>query len=300
MPPVRTILCPVDFSDASRDALHWAVALAARYQSHLIVLTAVEPLLANAAQVRFKQDLRTDTEPVLKDFVISVLPSLHLRYVLDVQVGHASDVILDAATRHPADLIVMGTHGIGGFQKLLLGSTTERVLRRTPVPILAVPQAEDQSGGAPGVSRAASRITTVLAATDFSEPSDNAVRWAADVAREHDALLLVVHVVAPTRVPVEWAGYVDGVDEERQAAARRQLQERSASNETALRVEHVVLLGPPIESIATTAKARNASLLVMGLTGTERILAPRPGSTAYGVLSSANIPVLVVPAALKS
>jgi nucleotide-binding universal stress UspA family protein len=296
MRPVRTILCPVDFSDASRDALHWALALATHHQSQLIVLTAVDPLLANAAQARFKQDLRTDTEPVLRDFVISALPTPNTGHVIDVQVGHAPDVILGAVARHSADLLVMGTHGLGGFQKLLVGSTTERVLRRTQIPVLAVPHAVEQSGDVPSAGRAPLRIATVLAATDFSESSDNAVRWAANVAREHDAVLLVIHVVTPLRAPGEWTRYVDGIDDERLKAARRQLDERSASDEAELRVEHVVILGPPIESIAATARMRNASLLVLGLTGIERILAPRPGSTAYGVLSSANIPVLVVPA----
>lgn len=108
MPLVQTILCRVDFSDTSREALHWAVALAAQYQSQLTVVTAVEPLLANAAQARFKQDLRKDTEPILKQFVTPLLPSPDSEYVLDVQVGHASEVIFDAGTRHSADLIVMG------------------------------------------------------------------------------------------------------------------------------------------------------------------------------------------------
>ena len=55
-------------------------------------------------------------------------------------------------------------------------------------------------------------------------------------------------------------------------------------------------VGQLVESIAAIAEARNASLIVMGLTGSDRTLGPRPGSTAYGVVSSAHIPVLVVPA----
>jgi nucleotide-binding universal stress UspA family protein len=295
MPTIRTILCPVDFSDASREALHWAVTLATRHQGQLTVLTAVEPLLANAAQARFKQDLRMETEQALRDFVTAVLPSRHPRYVLDVQVGHAPDVILDAATRHSADLIVMGTHGIGGFRKLLLGSTTERVLRRTESPILAIPRPGDQSGGLASTSSPAFPIAAVLATTDFSEPSDNAVRWAADLAQEYSATLLVAHVVTPFTVPVIWTGYVEGIDEERVTAARRQLDQRSLGRGV-VRVESIVMLGPLVESIDAIAKAHNVDLLVMGLTGTERVLAPRPGSTAYGVLASVHIPVLVVPA----
>ena len=295
---LRTILCPVDFSDASREALRWAVALAARRHSRLIVLSAVEPLLAHAAQARLKQDLRADTETTLEHFVagvVSTIASDRPKYDLDVQIGPASDVILEAATGNAVDLVVMGTYGISGFRKLLLGSTTERVLRRTQTPILAVPHTVDISSAGTGTKSAVLPLATVLVATDFSEPAENAVQWATDLAREYAATLLIAHIVAPLAVRVEWTGYVEGINEERVSAARAQLDERAASLGTDIQVESVVMLGRPVESIASIANARNVSLLVMGLTGTERVLAPRPGSTAYGVLSSVQVPVLVVP-----
>ena len=54
---LRSILCPVDFSDQSQEALRWAVALAAQHRSRLTVLTAVDPLLAQAAKARLNLDL---------------------------------------------------------------------------------------------------------------------------------------------------------------------------------------------------------------------------------------------------
>ncbi|HLG55578.1 MAG TPA: universal stress protein [Vicinamibacterales bacterium] len=60
---LRSVLCPVDFSDQSLHALRWAVALAAQNQSRLIVLTAIEPLLAEAARARLGLDLaKADTQ----------------------------------------------------------------------------------------------------------------------------------------------------------------------------------------------------------------------------------------------
>jgi len=70
----RSILCPVDFSDTSREALRWAVALAARHQSRLIVITAVDPLLAQALRTQFKQDPKGETEAFLRNFVVAALP----------------------------------------------------------------------------------------------------------------------------------------------------------------------------------------------------------------------------------
>lgn len=110
---LRSILCPVDFSDQSQEALRWAVALAALCHSRLTVFTAVEPLLAEAARVRLRMDLvKTDTEPALEQFVTTVLPESAAwapETACRIGVGHAPELILEAALREHADLIVMGT-----------------------------------------------------------------------------------------------------------------------------------------------------------------------------------------------
>jgi universal stress protein A len=155
MPNPRSIVCAVDFSESSRHALRWAQVLARRYQSLLIVVNAVDPLLAEASKVRFNLDLvHADTEPALRKFIAATETgetgeageTAHsVETMLDVRVGEPSDVILDAAAKHSADLIVLGTHGLRGFRKLLLGSTAERVLRRTQTAVLAVPYPESAS-----------------------------------------------------------------------------------------------------------------------------------------------------------
>ena len=92
-----------------------------------------------------------------------------------------------------------------------------------------VPHADDQSSRSPAAGSPAASIETVLAATDFSEPSGNAVRWAADVARAYGARLLAAHVVTPLTVPFEWTGPIEGVNDDRLSAARTRLEEQSAN-----------------------------------------------------------------------
>jgi nucleotide-binding universal stress UspA family protein len=143
MQTVHPILCPVDFSEQSRKALLWASEIARHRGGELIVLSVVEPLLAQAAGIRLGVDLlREDAEPALCKFVEATLPedvrqALHIR--TEVTTGDPSEVILQIGRRVNAWLIVMGTTGLGGFRKLILGSTTEQVLRRTERPVLAVP-----------------------------------------------------------------------------------------------------------------------------------------------------------------
>jgi nucleotide-binding universal stress UspA family protein len=72
---VRSILCPVDLSEQSRQALLWASAIAQRRGGELTVLSVVEPLLAQAAGIRLGVDLtRTEAEPALREFVDATLP----------------------------------------------------------------------------------------------------------------------------------------------------------------------------------------------------------------------------------
>lgn len=194
---LRSILCPIDFSDQSRDALRWALALAARHHGRVVVFTAVDPLLAEAAKVRLRTDLvKTDTEPALEQFAKTALPESAAwapQIACHVSVGNASELILEAAAREHADLIVMGTHGLGGFRKLLLGSTTERVLRHTSTALLAVPPAKTE---AVVLESAGARLALkrVLMGTDFSDSSAAALQYAADITQEVGVPLILAHV----------------------------------------------------------------------------------------------------------
>ena len=295
---LRSILCPVDFSDQSQEALRWAVALAVQHHSRLTVLTAVDPLLAQAAEARFDLDLAAaETTPALRELVKTTVPARASWTVdtgIDVRVGTAAEVILEAADREHADLIAMGTQGLGGLRKLVLGSTTERVLRATHTPLLAVPLADartvvlDDNG--PQFA-----MKSMLMATDFSEAAADAARWAAELAREIAVPLVLVHVVAPADVLPRWRSYVGEADEERATGARIRLEALAAKLSSSLPFDIVVAIGRPADSIASIAHQHRAGLIVVGLRGHHGVLAARPGSSAYRVLCLAQVPVLVVP-----
>jgi nucleotide-binding universal stress UspA family protein len=132
---LRSILTAVDFSEHSRHALRWAGAFAARFRSRLIVVSVVDPLLAEAARIRLGQDpAKTETEPALRQFVAATWSGGaggSVQPVFKTVIGEPSAAILQTARAEVAELIVMGTQGLGGFRKWLLGSMTERLLRRT-------------------------------------------------------------------------------------------------------------------------------------------------------------------------
>lgn len=290
---LESLLCPVDFSEQSRHALRWAGALAERFEARLRVFTAVEPLLAEAARTRFRVDLvSSDTEPALREFVAATSPALSGRAELEVVIGAPAEAIVQAAKSSRTDLVVMGTHGLGGVRKLLLGSTTERVLRHTPVPVLTIPPtSRTESATGPDLGN----LGRVLAATDFSEAAEGAVRWAAALAEDLGLPLLLVHIVRPIAVPAEWARYLAEADEARIGEAQKRLERSSRSFADSPAVEIAVQLGHPAQAIPALAKERSAGLIVMGLASEQGPWSPRPGSVASRVLGAREAPVLVVP-----
>ena len=297
---VRSILCPVDFSEQSRQALLWASAIAQYRNGDMTVLSVVEPLLAEAAGIRFGVDLaRTEIEPAQREFVEATLAervrqASHVR--IEVAVGEPSEAILQTARRLEAGLIVMGTHGLGGFRKFLLGSTTEQVLRRTEWPVLAVPA---DAVSAPVVEHPGIQLRRILLATDFRESAMAATQWASDLASNIGVPLVLAHVVEPVVVPPPWQGLAADFESERIASGERMLARLSASVRD-LQSDCVVSVGRPADTIASLAVEHGAGLVVMGLANSQDSEPRTPGSIAYRVLRLAHVAVVVVPASAAS
>jgi nucleotide-binding universal stress UspA family protein len=292
---VRSILCPVDLSEQSRQALLWASSIARYRGAELTVLSVVEPLLAQAAAIRLGADLtRTEAEPALREFVDATLPEgvrpkSHVR--IEVTVGDPSEAILQTGRRLNTGLIVMGTHGLGGFQKLLLGSTTEQVLRRTECPVLAVPAG---AGTAPAVEHPGAQLKRILVATDFRESALAAVQWAGDLASDIRVPVVVAHVVEPVVVSPLWQPLVADLDSDHVATVQRALAGLSASFRDT-HIDYAVSVGPPADTIASLAIEYGAGLVVMGLANPNDLEPRKPGSIAYRVLRVAHVAVVVVP-----
>jgi nucleotide-binding universal stress UspA family protein len=136
------ILCPVDFSPDSERALAAALALARAASGHVTLVTVVDPLLeAGASAAGVDEALHAQTQQELRRLLDRAAPGLPAASVaaVSVRVGKPVKEILAQADESNADVIVMGMRGIGGAQKLLLGSTSQQVLERSAVPVLVVP-----------------------------------------------------------------------------------------------------------------------------------------------------------------
>jgi nucleotide-binding universal stress UspA family protein len=142
---IERILCPVDFSEFSVRAYAYAQSIAGHYQASLVVQHIVElwqhPCADYSVSGRlysdFRRKLMADGQNDLLQFVKNFAG---IQPECIVQDGTAVDAILSLARERAISLIVLGTHGRRGFDHLMLGSVTERVLRNASCPVLAVYQ----------------------------------------------------------------------------------------------------------------------------------------------------------------
>jgi nucleotide-binding universal stress UspA family protein len=290
----ESILCPVDFSTHSRDALRHAVGAAHRFGGRVTVMFVNDPLLLIAASRSSggRREFVERTRVELARFVnrsIATLPPMQSEIAFVVSTGIPADEILRTAKQRRSDLVVMGTQGLTGFQKLFFGSTTEQVLRRVAIPVLAIPPSKRTRPKSPLMV-----ISRVIAPLDLAgEWQSDAVR-AANVAAAFDAELVLVHVLAQIQVPPWLRSASSATDRRRIETARKALERVKTKLPSDLNITARVLEGNPAHEIARLTRG-SPSLLVMSLRGGAGVWGARRGSIAYHVLTHASRPLLTVP-----
>ena len=288
------ILCPIDFSDTSRHALQHAAAVARWYDAQLTVLHVftppyIPPVVSSPEVLRAA--VPTDVGMQLRDRAGAWLAAVGegLKAEVAVVMGPAMSSILDRAKSMSADLIVIGTHGHSGLDRLLLGSVAERVLRKATCPVMTVPPPAGPPHALP--------YTRLLCAVDFSPASLSAARYALAIAREADARLTLLHVVEwPEQDEiVEIDAELDEYRRFREERAQRELSAlvpkgEPAWCETATLLEH----GRVWPTILRVAETEHADLLVMGVHGRNVVDLTLFGSTTNQVIRHAPCAVLTL------
>jgi len=301
MVQIRQILCPLDFSDVSRHALDQARAIARQYASTLTLLH-VCPLMPAAAAapglpltpvpMPTPGDLHAVRESMQRFAETEVGTGIPMQF--EIGEGDAASEILDRAASMPSDLIVMGTHGRSGFERLVLGSVTERVIHKAKCPVLTVPPIADVVPARPV------RFTRILCAIDFSDASLRALEYALSLMQGPDARLTLMHVVEVTPAPRSAAeadvesralgAYVAAAAHARAEHLERLIPDCERAQG---RVETTLAIGSAHREILRVACERAIDIIVLGAHG---IGVPQLlfGSAAHQVVRQAHCPVLTV------
>jgi universal stress protein E len=291
------ILCPVDLSDQSRHALDYAAALGRHFGASLTALHVIPPVVppitsidlpAYPAYVYTPEDLEA-----IEHHVRSFVQPERADSAIDTQVaqGYVVGTILDIATEGASDLIVMGTHGRGGFLRLFLGSVAERVLAQAGCAVIAVPPRAPDA-----VPFGASMFEHILCAVDYTPSSLLALDRAKQLAGESGATLTLVNVVeASSSEPALAKGFEGpGHDSLLVTAARARLHEALSTGAAAGDgTRALVLTGKPYQAILQLAREQGADLIVLGAHGGLANLLGI-GSTTNHILREAHCPVLCI------
>jgi len=295
---VNRILATTDFSKESLVGVTKALALADKINAAVTLLHVIEPpsrlagleslLLARdeagvMAQARSKLTALAESERKGRVTVFS-----------SVRTGKPFHRISTAAAELEADMIVVATHGHTGAQRVLLGSTAERVVRHAPCPVLTIPtgNTREKRGKASGFD-----LKKLLVPVDFSEISNKALPWAAYLAAQFEAELILLYVVDRSTI-----SYLLGSELMshvvmpfiKQAEADLDNLARTLSDSSSVKVSTVVLEGTPYEGICRAAESMNTDLIVLTTHGYSGLKHAWLGSTAERVVRQADCAVLTV------
>ncbi|WP_256298666.1 universal stress protein [Haloarchaeobius salinus] len=272
------LLIAVDGSDCATRAARAGVAMAATYGATVDAVTAVHDELDEDDAGRVLEDVESIAEEA------GVTVTSHVVH------GRPARSVVSLADEIDADAVVVGRHGRSGFRERLLGSVTERVLRRTERPVLTVP-----TGDGP-----VDDYTDVLLPTDGSEAAAAAGAPATDLAGTYDATLHVLGVVDVVRESGPFsAGGVDQAYIDRLLDAEREGVDALADDCADLAgddlpIERATVTGTPSKAIVEYVEDEGVDLVVMSSSGESSLAGQLLGSTTDRVLRTIDEPVLVV------
>lgn len=265
--PPKTILVPIDFTEASMAGWQQAKALARRFKARLEAAYCEDLLPAGDLWGMARTRLTPETRA---EILRHLRRRLGTGFKVHIAEGDPLVAILRLARTRKPDLIVMGTHARTGFDRLWAGSVTESVVRLSPVPVLTVHEEKPRL------------IRRVLAPVHFADYSEFGLDFAAGTAAALGAQLTALHVAGDPADSPNPAFRINGM-----------LARIPESVRKACRARVEVVKGAATEQILTAARRHDLVVLVAHRKALLKDLVL--GTTAERVLRHCPVPVLAVP-----
>jgi nucleotide-binding universal stress UspA family protein len=280
------ILVTTDFSEVSDRALDYAIALARRYDARIYLAHVITPDPFQFAEPQLAQATYEKVRQAAEEGITDILISGKLRGVpheVLMEEGNVWPTLDKLISEHEIDLVVVGTHGRGKVQKILIGSVAEEIFRQADCAVLTV---------GPGVKGDTAReveLKSILFATDFGPGAEKAAAHAFSLAQEHDARVTLLHVIESAAAYTE-----ESVARQREINVVRMKQLMPAGSENWCKPEFRVTFGSAVEEILIAAREAKADLVVMGAKARRSLAGHVPLTIAYNVVTKAACPVLTV------
>jgi nucleotide-binding universal stress UspA family protein len=286
------ILLPTDGSDWAVGAARHAFAFAQLGNGTVHVLSVVDLRHFEDDLVGADRDegmsVAEQSAHAAVDHVEQLAEEADCRVRTSVRRGIPHTAIIDYATTHDVDLVVMGTHGRTGFQRFLLGSVAERVLREAPVPVVTAHLDDERT--VPSYDR-------VLVPTDGSEGATTALSHALDIVSATGGHLHVLSIVDSRALSggFEAGPALPTIRTSLETYAEDSVDAfREQATEAGVESTGTVTVGLPADEICDYADAEDIDLVVMGThgrTGLERVVF---GSVTERVVRTTEVPVLTI------
>ena len=271
---------------ANEKAFAFALAQASEFGADLILFHAYDTLVVAASEtsgIRYYDYAAAARAEIhhLDPFAERVRAA-GIRCEVVVRPGLPADQILTFLRERQVDRIVMGTHSPGPIGKLLVGSVAEAVLRTAKVPVYIVgPEVVDGS-----YRNFATR--TILCAVSLQEASYVVASFAAELAAQHSARLILQHVIRPQdRAEILAGRTIDQIEEELHALIPPDLHDK-------ITIQAIVVPGDPTEELLYQGRAQQADLIVLGAQGASAFAAITRHGVVYKVLAHAHCPVMTL------
>lgn len=271
---------------ANQKAFAFALAQAREFGANLILFHAYDTLVVAASEtsgVRY-YDYATAarTEKHQLEPMAQQVRQEGVQCEVVVRPGLAADQILAFTREREIDRIVMGTHSPGPIGKLLVGSVAEAVLRTAKVPVYIVgPEVVDGSYRSFGTR-------TILCAASLHEASTVVVPFAAELAAQHGARLVLQHVIRPQdRAEILAGRSLDDIEQELIKLVPSRLQHKTD-------IQSIVVPGDPTEELLYQSRTQEADLIVLGAQGASAFAAITRHGVVYKVLAHAHCPVITL------
>jgi len=291
------LLVATDGTDTGDRALTYAIALAGRFGSRLLIVHAVDAALAAAECSAANGGLdylelmkaQTDRAKAILDQAEKRAVAAGLQVTVELLDSRPADAIVACANERKVSVVVMGTQGKRGLERFFLGSTAQGVLRHADVPVIVVP---------PGVRDLNANLEALLVAIDDSDQCSAAASLAHDLAKAAAGELIFCSVAPTSNVSAMAATYgydptPIATDLRADAAALASRYAESARHD-GIRYQTLVAEGDPAEEILEMADAVHASLIVIGTHGRRGLRRLVVGSVAEAVVRDSRVPVAVV------
>lgn len=293
----KRVLIATDFSDASRNALRYAAAIARNHGARLHVVHVVSSvgyrMVGADAEVHAAELAARELKELWGRLAGDDLSST-VELALIVRRGDVCAQLEDLIQKEDIDLVVVGTRGRTGLSKVVLGSVAEEIFRKASCPVLTV----GPSSAWDWPEREVGAEKAVLFATDFGDDSLRALPYAVSIANRSGSKLVLVHVakfISNGGRAAYPGGTLTAVEEEIRQTSMQRLKELAPKNPK-LEPECKVIFGLPADGILSAAMITAAGLIVLGVHH-KTLLVPTghlPTATTYEVAIAAKCPVLTV------